>query len=278
MSLDKQTLPCPPNLGDNNGDLVLKPRHASQPNASDVWRRVAEKARDWAANYEPHSDGMNTFVLFAEWAEKEGSNGSQPKPQSDEGKEDWDAARAWFKHRFNGDSTKWTLGEVAFLAGMFNEHRALSRQAPVPTSGAVEAAPIDEQLARLKANGGYTIMLTERVGAFGLDFEWVLFYLDDVGQRNLIPLTNKGICWNVTGVKGLAALHTQPPAADGKLRKLARGFIEEMDCAIYELRCVPVGTDMPMTLTQQCMKIEEIERRKKRWQEALAQPASGGGE
>lgn len=67
------------------------------------------------------------------------SMGDSPKPQSDEGKEDWDAARAWFKHRFNGDSTKWTLGEVAFLAGMFNEHRALSRQAPVPTTSGGKA-------------------------------------------------------------------------------------------------------------------------------------------
>ena len=30
---------------------------------------IAKKAREWAENYPPHSDGWNTFCLFAEWVE-----------------------------------------------------------------------------------------------------------------------------------------------------------------------------------------------------------------
>lgn len=30
---------------------------------------IANKAREWAAYYTPHSDGWNTFILFAEWVE-----------------------------------------------------------------------------------------------------------------------------------------------------------------------------------------------------------------
>lgn len=30
---------------------------------------IANKAREWAGHYPPHSDGRNTFVLLAEWIE-----------------------------------------------------------------------------------------------------------------------------------------------------------------------------------------------------------------
>lgn len=118
------------------------------------------------------------------------------------------------KHLQDGpDSMKsnpWWDGYKAALQDV-RQHAQLEASAVLPEQ---HKAEIDEQLERLKANGGYTIMLTERVGAFGLDFEWVLFYLDESGERNLIPLTNKGICWNATGIKKLAALSVLPEQSD----------------------------------------------------------------
>lgn len=34
-----------------------------------VWNEVSGKARAWAGNYPQSSDGQNTFIMFAEWAE-----------------------------------------------------------------------------------------------------------------------------------------------------------------------------------------------------------------
>jgi hypothetical protein len=34
-----------------------------------VREECAVKAREWAEHYSPGSDGRNTFILFAEWAE-----------------------------------------------------------------------------------------------------------------------------------------------------------------------------------------------------------------
>jgi hypothetical protein len=35
-----------------------------------MWQEVSAKAREWAAHYAPGTDGRNTFILFAEWAEQ----------------------------------------------------------------------------------------------------------------------------------------------------------------------------------------------------------------
>lgn len=46
---------------------------ASTPTAdprAQAFEECAQKARDWAAHYSPGSDGRNTFVLLAEWAEQ----------------------------------------------------------------------------------------------------------------------------------------------------------------------------------------------------------------
>lgn len=32
-------------------------------------KAIADKAREYAEHYPPHSDGRNTFVLLAEWIE-----------------------------------------------------------------------------------------------------------------------------------------------------------------------------------------------------------------
>jgi hypothetical protein len=38
-----------------------------------VWQKVSDEARRYAGHYKEASDGRNTFILFAEWAEREGN-------------------------------------------------------------------------------------------------------------------------------------------------------------------------------------------------------------
>jgi hypothetical protein len=37
----------------------------------EIWERVSAEARRYASHYSEASDGRNTFILFAEWAERQ---------------------------------------------------------------------------------------------------------------------------------------------------------------------------------------------------------------
>ncbi|MPZ19525.1 MAG: hypothetical protein GEV06_16635 [Luteitalea sp.] len=49
---------------------TFSPAHPSRDAVLEEERKIiADKAREYAGHYGPHSDGRNTFVLFAEWVE-----------------------------------------------------------------------------------------------------------------------------------------------------------------------------------------------------------------
>ena len=49
--------------------LARAPAQSCDAECAPVLEQIANKAREWAGHYKPHSDGRNTFVLFAEWVE-----------------------------------------------------------------------------------------------------------------------------------------------------------------------------------------------------------------
>ncbi len=51
------------------GACLVMARHIEAVDNNILITKVVAKALEWAAHYPEASDGRNTFVLFAEWAE-----------------------------------------------------------------------------------------------------------------------------------------------------------------------------------------------------------------
>lgn len=53
-------------------EIEWGPVYGSPPSIEAMKQIIAANARRYAEMYQPHSDGRNTFVIFAEWVEQQG--------------------------------------------------------------------------------------------------------------------------------------------------------------------------------------------------------------